>query len=1830
MVRFLNLKQSAKVVQSILANEGFRLSLFGFALLALFVLSGQKQIAIAQDSGCPPRHSITVDGTWTSPDFGPFCNYGSVQCEAGYHLSGCSVPTQTGPGTCSVSCVCTADNYSCGEPPPPGPNPPPPPPDNEPPPPPTPIDRVPTGNFEAASCDSFSGWAFDPDTPSQSIAVHVYKDGPPGVFSGGFTANISRPDVNAAFGITGNHGFVISPVPDQFKDGLPHSVYIYAINTDPNGQNVLIGGSPKSIPACPTPPVCPPSNAYSVALADAVVRAGQTTTAFAPSGWVGGTFSSSNTGVATVATSLNNGTGSVRGISPGQADISGVGWTASNGATGCAIGPTTVTVTAAVTGTLSATAPNICSPATAGTSTVTASANTYAEVRVDNAEGLPNNTFFFAVSAFETKTVQTGAWAKAGTVFRLVAPFDNNVELTLKVVGSTSNCPANNPTVDLKIINQDGTLTDGPVTIPIGTATRLQWVSQNTTSCRAVWTTSTATAGAQATQPLFTATTFTITCTGTNGQEVSDSVTVNVKDTPASGVDISISKIADKICATRTDSVTFTITATNNGPDQATNVVLVDAFDSPPFQYSEANVSQGLYDNTQGGAWKVGTLNAGATATLTLVLKPTFGNLGMASNTVSLRSVTQSENNSNNNQAQAFVEIKNSCTINPPPPPPNDKSVDISVTTGTDTECVTLNGEVVYTTRVKNLGLDAATAVTVGVIKAGNGLTYKSANPSQGAFSYANSSGGTWTVGALASGAEATLQFVATGTSLGTAGFTFAAGSVVPTDVDVSNNQASKSINISQNCAGPGTPSGVISADPNPCLIAENQNTCTSNVTWNTQNVTKALVFVSLNGGPESLFGNSVSCANADCPAGFITTQPDYYDFNLYDYSSGSRGVLLDTVRVTGKRAVVPPTDKPPVGSFDAVNCTAMSGWAFDPDSPSASIQVHVYRDGAAGAGGILVGGYATTVLRQDVNDAYQLTGTHGFSISPIPAELKDGQSHMVYIYAINTNSAGSNPLLSGSPKPVSCPPPVAVCPDVGQSYVVAADAVVAVGDATQVFAPNGWSAGDFVSSNTSIAKITNPLATSATVAAVKKGIVSIFGSGWTAPNGATNCSLGPIDITIVTNPTGQLSATPATYCAPGTTGVTTITATANVYIEVRIDGAAGLPDDTLLFTVPAFATRVVTTGPWIKQGTIIRLVAVQDGNVEVARQVVQLTEKCPPPGSPTVDLKIENPDGTTTDGPVTILVGTSVPLVWTSQNTIECHAAWTSSSAVSGRQQVGPLPTSTVFTIMCTNAAGDQVSDSVIVNVRDLPVTGADLSVSKVASALCVNPGKPLSFSILLTNNGPDNANNALVTENWSGLVSFASASPSQGQFNSSTHVWTVGALNAGQSATLNIVFTANATGPGTNVVAVNVSGQQDGNSANNISSVPFVVVSDCGPTNQPPTVDLKINGTDGTVTVNNGDTATLSWTSVNATECHAQDGWTNSTATSGSIQSNPVTANRSYAIVCTGPGGQAQDIVAVAVAGGPGGGSPPGGGGPGSDIYNTSTGAANGLVVSCGRLLVAWDKPSTAVDGFRLYYFNADIGNWIRFMEVPLGSADVLPGGRYGLEFTPPVQQKLFRYRVYSYLGAQEYVPGADAAGSPIAADYPCDSDLSPSNKDIIKIRGIVMDNNPLQGQDPRPNRHPNISDATPLVEGDKLEFAVNLVNGGQKEITTPITVDDVLMNLVPARLTTVPLDGFDIALSCQTAAVKQCTADIKYYPLNSRLAIIVKPIAGQGLAALGKEAWIITFTAKAQAAPELRGKPFRVQNKAYVNGLTTDLLITPKILVLPIGAPTIQEIQ
>lgn len=88
-----------------------------------------------------------------------------------------------------------------------------------------------------STCGSVYGWAFDPDNSGASISVHIYKGGPAGgggTMVGNISADQPRGDVNAAYGIAGNHGFNFV-IPAGDRDGADKTYYVYAI--DSNGTD---------------------------------------------------------------------------------------------------------------------------------------------------------------------------------------------------------------------------------------------------------------------------------------------------------------------------------------------------------------------------------------------------------------------------------------------------------------------------------------------------------------------------------------------------------------------------------------------------------------------------------------------------------------------------------------------------------------------------------------------------------------------------------------------------------------------------------------------------------------------------------------------------------------------------------------------------------------------------------------------------------------------------------------------------------------------------------------------------------------------------------------------------------------------------------------------------------------------------------------------------------------------------------------------------------------------------------------------------------------------------------------------------------------------------------------------------------------------------------------------------------------------------------------------------------------------------------------------------------------------------------------------------------
>ncbi|MGD0361862.1 MAG: hypothetical protein ABSC93_13400 [Bryobacteraceae bacterium] len=93
---------------------------------------------------------------------------------------------------------------------------------------------------------------------------------------------------------------------------------------------------------------------------------------------------------------------------------------------------------------------------------------------------------------------------------------------------------------------------------------------------------------------------------------------------------------------------------------------------------------------------------------------------------------------------------------------------------------------------------------------------------------------------------------------------------------------------------------GTLTANPNPCRIAPGAHECTTYLSWSTEGVQHARVYVRTQGkkaGPEKEFGTGPACAK--CGASWIEAGTEYV-FTLVDFSAGSRGGVLANITVTG------------------------------------------------------------------------------------------------------------------------------------------------------------------------------------------------------------------------------------------------------------------------------------------------------------------------------------------------------------------------------------------------------------------------------------------------------------------------------------------------------------------------------------------------------------------------------------------------------------------------------------------------------------------------------------------------------------------------------------------------------------------------------------------------------------------------------------------------------------------------------------------------------------------------------------------------------------------
>jgi uncharacterized repeat protein (TIGR01451 family) len=204
--------------------------------------------------------------------------------------------------------------------------------------------------------------------------------------------------------------------------------------------------------------------------------------------------------------------------------------------------------------------------------------------------------------------------------------------------------------------------------------------------------------------------------------------------------DLALTKSVSNAAPNVGDTITFTITLTNNGPTAtATGVTVIDLLPAG-LTFVSATPSQGSYVSAT-GVWTVGSVSTGTPQTL--AISATVVSPSAQSNTASITASSQADP----------VPGNNSSTITETP-----QQANLGLTKSVSNATPNVGDTLTFTVTLTNTGPSAATAVTVNDLLP-PGLTFVSATPSQGTY---NSATGLWSVGTIATSTPQTLAIVAT------------------------------------------------------------------------------------------------------------------------------------------------------------------------------------------------------------------------------------------------------------------------------------------------------------------------------------------------------------------------------------------------------------------------------------------------------------------------------------------------------------------------------------------------------------------------------------------------------------------------------------------------------------------------------------------------------------------------------------------------------------------------------------------------------------------------------------------------------------------------------------------------------------------------------------------------------------------------------------------------------------------------------------------------------------------------------------------------------------
>ena len=128
------------------------------------------------------------------------------------------------------------------------------------------------------------------------------------------------------------------------------------------------------------------------------------------------------------------------------------------------------------------------------------------------------------------------------------------------------------------------------------------------------------------------------------------------------------------------------------------------------------------------------------------------------------------------------------------------------------------------------------------------------------------------------------------------------------------------------------------------------------------------------------------------------------------------------------------------------------------------------------------------------------------------------------------------------------------------------------------------------------------------------------------------------------------------------------------------------------------------------------------------------------------------------------------------------------------------------MITNSTTVAKGDQSDISNAGDVLSVPITitGSNLITVKTVNNTSPNIGNTVEYTIVISNNGPSSHTNVVLTDNLpTGVTLSGTPTITQGSFNTSSELWSVGTIASNSNATLKVLAIINADQGGNTITS-------------------------------------------------------------------------------------------------------------------------------------------------------------------------------------------------------------------------------------------------------------------------------------------------------------------------------------------------------------------------------------------------------------------------------------------